>query len=177
MSNTLDRFLGGHTAEEMIAWAKRLRYFYLFGNFFSGHVEFYESLTVRLDYKDKKDLLDKISRLVMLRPTPAELKAFESPMYDYPEYLQPSHCQILNCPLEQTNCHIWVSHLFFEITLYGNGQPYSYDVSEANVVAAEKVEQCLEERQLHLCVNHEIATHFNCISANNYPVQFGYLQN
>jgi len=173
MSHSLERFLGNHTAEEMINWAKRLRYFYLFGNFFSGQMEFYESLVARIDFKNKEDLIEKMSLLVPLHPTPPQLNAFESPISDYSEYLQPSYCQISECPLERTNCHIWVSHLFFKIRLFGNGEPYSYDVSEENVIAASKVEQYLEKQHLHLFVNHEIATHFNCISAKNYPFLFG----
>lgn len=50
MNANVRRFLGEHAVEEMISWAKSLRYFYLFGQYFFGQVELYEQLIARIRF-------------------------------------------------------------------------------------------------------------------------------
>lgn len=159
-----------YTSNPISPLAKDLKYFYIFGNFFSGHVEMYEEVKARINFKDKDDFVQKISVFVDLKPTtPKILQAAQtvftpSPIYQFPEFLQPSLTQIKNCPIEGTFCFINVGDGFFEISLHGDGKNSRFDISEHSIQAALRIEKIIEENNLAQAVEHEISEHFNCIT-------------
>lgn len=173
MDDNILKFVGEHSVEEMVRWAKSLRYFYVMGQYFSGHAEFYEQLTARIRIEHKEDFLQKIRLITILEPTPVKLSSFQNPIFFCPEYLQPYLVKkIGEVVVENSNAFINIGNGFFEISLYGNGQQSSYGISQANVAIAQRIEDFFEKVGLHTAVVHEIASDFNCISAVNYPLWF-----
>jgi hypothetical protein len=169
----LSRFTRSNTAEELVRWAKAVRYFYVFADYESGHVSMSAELLCRIRFSSSDDFLAKITQLVDLEPTPAELPWSRSPISFMPEYLVPGECQIRNCPIDGSFCYISVGDGFFEIKLYGDGVNERQGIHEKTVTAAQKIENHIDKLRLAGAVDHSIADHFNCISAKNYPVEFG----
>jgi hypothetical protein len=176
MANTrrepLSRFTRNHSAEQLIQWAKQLRYFYLFGDFESGHVWMPEMLQCRILFGDTEDFLQKIGLLTELEPTPPELPWMRYPIHFLPQYLVPGECQVKNCPLEGVFCFISVGDGFFDIMLHGDGKSVRQGIHRLAVAAARKLEAHLESIGLAPSVDHSISAGYNCISAANYPQEF-----
>jgi hypothetical protein len=170
MSNKNEvRFGTVYTNNPISPLAKDLKYFYVFGNFFSGHVEMYEEVKARINFKDKDDFVQKISVFVDLKPTtPKILQAAQtvftpSPIYQFPEFLEPSLTKIKNCSTKGTFCFINVGDVFFDISLHGDGKNDRYDINECSIQAALNIEKIIDENNLAQAVEHKIAEHFNCI--------------
>lgn len=171
------QFTRTHNAETLVAFASRLKYFYLFGYFFSGHAEFYEELQCRLRFHDRNDLYDKLNKLVVLVRVEdlGQIQDYPppSPMDHLPEYLNPGKTQIKNLPLAQTFVHISEGDSFFTISLHGNGKSDYWGIHEETIFNAILLEKHLEVLGLAESVDHSIANHFNCISRENFPEAFG----
>ncbi|GAB4341269.1 MAG: hypothetical protein OHK0038_20980 [Flammeovirgaceae bacterium] len=171
-SYSIERFTGCHAAWELVRWAKELRYFYLFGEFFSGQAEFYEELVLRIKFSDKEDFIEKIRKITHLRETPEKVAPFESVIYDFQEFLQPNYCEVIDCEIKNSCCFITVGRGFFEIKLFGNGEKGSFGVSEKNIADAQIIEKQIDKLSLQSSVDHSISEFFNCISAHNFPGEF-----
>jgi hypothetical protein len=170
------QFTRVHTAEKLVEFASRLRYFYLFGSFFSGHAEFYEELLCRINYKDREDFLYKINKLVDLIPA-VKLDSIQdypppSPMESLPEFLNPGKTQIKDLQLEQTFVYISEGDGFFTISLHGDGKNDYWGVNDKTIKNANLLEKHFENIGLADSVDHSIASHFNCISRVNFPEAF-----
>ncbi|MCC5814996.1 MAG: hypothetical protein JJT78_09585 [Leptospira sp.] len=170
------QFTRVHTAEKLVEFASRLRYFYLFGSFFSGHAEFYEMVECRILFSNEDDLHHKLSKLVDLIPV-GNLDQIQdypppSPMESLPEFLNPGKTQIKNLPLQQTFVYISEGDGFFTISLHGDGKNDYWGVNENTIKNANLFEKHLENIGLADSVDHSIASHFNCISRVNFPEAF-----
>ncbi|GAB4129672.1 MAG: hypothetical protein OHK0045_04920 [Raineya sp.] len=168
MSNPI-RYSQVYISTPILPLARDLKYFYVFGNFFSGHVEMYEEVKTRINFKDKDDFVEKISVFVDLQPTTPDILAAPqniftpSPIYQFPEFLQPSLTQIKDCPIEATFCFINVGDGFFEISLHGDGKNDRYNINEYSIKAALNIEKIIDKNDLAQAVEHKISEHFNCI--------------
>jgi hypothetical protein len=171
-SYSIERFIGTHSTQEMIDWAKKLHYFYLFGEYFSGQVDCREELVLRINFNDKNDFVHKIQQITTLNNSPLTLAPFQSVIYDFPEFLQPYYCQISDCEINNSCCFINVGSGFFDISLFGNGEKGSYGVNDKNILDAVKIENLIDKLKFNSFINHEISKFFNCISKNNFPNEF-----
>lgn len=159
-----------YTSQPVPLLANDLKYFYVFGNFFSGHVEMYEEVKVRINFSDKEDFIKKISVFVDLLPTtPEVLQAprtvfAPSPIWAFPEFLSPtSPTKIKKCPIKGTFCFINIGDGFFDISLHGDGKNDRYDINEQAIKTALAIEKIIEENHLTDAVEHKISEHFNCL--------------
>lgn len=158
-----------YTSNPISPLAKDLKYFYIFGNFFSGHVEMYEEVKTRINFTDKDDFVKKITVFVNLKTTPpkilqdAQTVFTPSPIYQFPEFLEPSLTKIKKCSTKGTFCFVNVGDGFFEISLHGDGKNDRYNINEQSIQAALNIEKIIEENNLFDAVEHKISEHFNCI--------------
>ena len=152
--------------------AKELKYFYVFGNYFAGHVELYEEVKTRISFSDKEDFINKISIFIDLEPTTPEIlqnSQYQTiftpiPLWIFPEFMSPSiPTSIKNCPIVGTFCFINVGDGFFDISLHGDGQDDRFGINEAAIRAALAIEEIIEKNQLTPAINHSISEDFNCI--------------
>jgi hypothetical protein len=171
-SYPIERFTGTHSTQEMIGWAKKLRYFYLFGEFFSGQVDCKEELVLRINFSNKEDFIDKIQQLTFLNKAPRQLAPFQSVIYDFPEFLQPYFCQIIDCEINNSCCFINVGSGFFDISLFGNGNKGTYGLNDNTILDAQRIENQIDKLNFNSFINHEINKFFNCISVVNFPSEF-----
>jgi len=160
-----------YTNQPISPLAKSLKYFYVFGNFTSGHVEMYEEVKVRIKFNDKEDFVKKISVFVDLQPTTPEILQIPqtvftpSPLWIFPEFLSPSvPTSIKNCPIDGTFCFINVGDGFFDVSLHGDGKNDRFDINEQSIKVALAIEKIIEDNHLTDAVEHKISEHFNCLT-------------
>lgn len=163
-----------YTSQPISPLAKDLKYFYIFGNFMSGHVEMYEEVKARIIFFNKEDFIRKISIFIDLQATTAETLQTPqtifspSPLWIFPEFLSPpSPTSIKNCSIQGTFCFISVGDGFFDISLHGDGKNNVFDINEESIRAALAIEKIIEDNHLTDAVAHNISEHFNCIDTKN----------
>ena len=124
---TLDRLMGSthrHPEEEVLGWAKRLRYFYFMGEVSSGQMDLYEELQMRLRFDGRDDLIHVRTVLGLLR------YGGESHAANPPDPVSPGHCSIGG-----TECFVSIGAWFIDVTCFAD-----YHVSTANVEEALRIE-------------------------------------
>ena len=132
---TLDRLMDGahrHPEDEVLEWAKRLRYFHFMGEVSSGQMEHYEELQMRLRFDGHDDLIHLLAGLGLLRPGDGESRVPE-----HPDLVQPGHGTIAG-----SKCRSWVEYGFIDITCSADRH-----VSESNVGDAIRIEARIDTLQ------------------------------
>jgi hypothetical protein len=163
----IERLRGKHAAVEVIAWAKKLRYFYFMGEILSGQMELYEELEMRLDFDGRDDLIRLLGALGLLRYAVGEApKSYkvgeESRISDHPDLIEPGWCVVAG-----VKCVASVGGWFIDVNCFDG-----YQVLEAQVQEALRLEAHVDALGLQSRVNRGIAKHSNCVSAENFPREF-----
>jgi len=162
----LDRLLGKHTQAEIIGWAKRLRCFYVMGEYSSGMMDLYEELEMRLAFAGRDDLVHILGALGVLRygvgdPPQTHTAFTESRISDYPDIVQPAWTEVAG-----VRCFINVGR-YVEVQCSGDK-----GVSESVVEDALRIEAVIDEHGLAKQVDHSTAVAGNCVSAVGFPTAF-----
>jgi len=178
----LDRLVGRHTADEVIAWARRLRHFQFMGDYSSGPVDCYEQLEMAIRFEGRKELLAILGAWGVLRYAPPELddawrkrdlRIVQDPSTvgdsyrqllepGAPDVLQPHECVIAGAP-----CWVDVSVSAITVTCRD-----ADGVTPRTVEDATRIEAFIDAQGHAPRVVHGIATTPNCISAANFPEAF-----
>lgn len=176
-----DRLFQTNTKDEIVRWAKGLKYFH-YMRARGGHNCEGDSICVYFKYDSLEDLSVKLSKLgVSLNKIDDNFMSFD-PFKSYslddldnlkitipqfPEYEQPQYVEIFG-----QKVHVWVLDGRFEISVSGTKDGKAYKVTEDDYLVCLELEKQFDKLDWNSVLDEDIVNQIHCISKKKYPELF-----
>jgi len=176
-----NRLFQNNTKEDVVRWTQKLEFFHYMRDR-GGHNCEGDSFCVYFNYKDKEDLVTKLSNLGVVLKTmedgfiafdPFKSYSFEDldklkiTIAQFDDLEQPQYVYIFGYKV-----HIWVLNNRFEISVSGTKDKQVYKVSEEDYLVCLKLEEQFGRLGWENILDEEIKNHSHCISKEKYPELF-----
>jgi hypothetical protein len=170
-----------HTPQQVTYWAVQLRYFY-FIRAWGGHANDGDEFKAGIKYLDKVDLKNKLSQIgITIGEITAEdeqpelgksyygsdFSKLKTSISHFPDLEQPGKVEIAGISV-----FMWITWQIIEISVSGQLDGNSYEVSQTDFDACLKLEKIFDRQEWQLFKDESTTQSVQCISKNIYPELF-----